>query len=118
MATATKKTTRKTAAGKSKAAPVRPAADKAKAARKAAPKKAAPKKAAPKKATKAAKGHKCWCGCGGVTKGKSHFLQGHDAKLHSLINKLTADGKKLPKFVPQEAHAYILDRWPNAKSIM
>jgi len=113
MATATKKTTRKTAAGKSKAAPVRPAADKAKAARKAAP-----KKAAPKKATKAAKGHKCWCGCGGVTKGKSHFLQGHDAKLHSLINKLTADGKKLPKFVPQEAHAYILDRWPNAKSIM
>lgn len=46
--------------------------------------------------------NKCWCGCGGDTKGR--FVAGHDSKFHSLAKKVARGLADMPEsFIHNEA---------------
>ena len=46
----------------------------------------------------------CWCGCGGLTKGK--FVPGHDSKFHGLAKKVARGEAEMPEdFIHEEAEA-------------
>lgn len=48
----------------------------------------------------------CLCGCGGETKPKSKYLQGHDARLKSILLKV-ARGEEEPDAIPDVAQPYL-----------
>jgi hypothetical protein len=44
----------------------------------------------------------CWCGCGGLTKGK--FMPGHDSRFHALAKKVARGEADMPtSFVNEDA---------------
>jgi hypothetical protein len=50
----------------------------------------------------------CLCGCGGATSKKSKFLQGHDAKLRSILVQISK-GKLDDSAIPEVARPFLKD---------
>lgn len=65
------------------------------------------------KIAKSKQQNECWCGCGGVTKGK--FVPGHDSKFHSLAKQVARGLEEMPEtFVNEDAKADFM-KWHDAE---
>jgi len=68
------------------------------------------------KATGSSNGHACCCGCGAITNKGKYFMQGHDARLRSMLAKLDS-GRISLHDLPNSVQKMIADDHPIIKQM-